>query len=103
MYILKYLIILFDIVILTGAHIKFTNLKCVELDKPFATIPICKLKLVRRGVVSLEIYVKLHQVPVNNVSVSIIDSNNHFIIDFFLISATLSALKESQWLSTFSL
>lgn len=56
---------------MTKAEFKFTNLKCIEYDKSFATIPICKLKLVKRGVVALNIRVNLHQVPVNNVSVSI--------------------------------
>ncbi|XP_037823176.1 uncharacterized protein LOC119611597 [Lucilia sericata] len=54
----------------TYGHYKFTNVKCLEYDKPFATIPICKLKIVQRGVVAFDLHVKLHQVPVNNVSVN---------------------------------
>lgn len=48
---------------------KFTNVKCLEYDKPFATIPVCRLRMVRRGVVGLNLNVTLHQLPVTNVSV----------------------------------
>ncbi|KNC34642.1 hypothetical protein FF38_13457, partial [Lucilia cuprina] len=53
------------------ACVKFTNIKCLEYDKPFASIQICKLKLVARAVVAMNLHVKLHQVPVNNVSIHV--------------------------------
>ncbi|KAI8115786.1 hypothetical protein CVS40_12058 [Lucilia cuprina] len=55
--------------IIIGRH--FTNIKCLEYDKPFASIQICKLKLVARAVVAMNLHVKLHQVPVNNVSIHV--------------------------------
>ncbi|XP_065359849.1 uncharacterized protein LOC135953773 [Calliphora vicina] len=67
---MRYLVLL-NLIVLTHGDFKLTNLKCIEFDKPFATIPICILKVVQRGVVGLDLHVKLHQIPVNNVSVNI--------------------------------
>ncbi|KNC27752.1 hypothetical protein FF38_03126 [Lucilia cuprina] len=64
-------IIIFNLIILSKGLFKFTNIKCEEYDKPFATIPLCKLKVVRRGVVGFNLIVALHQVPVNNVSMNL--------------------------------
>ncbi|KNC27750.1 hypothetical protein FF38_03128 [Lucilia cuprina] len=57
--------------LLSQAHFKFTNFKCIELDKSFLTIPICKLKLIQRGVVAMELHFKLHKIPVNNVTIHV--------------------------------
>lgn len=62
----------FHIVSITQADLKFTNLKCLEFDKPFASIPICRLKIVQRGITAMDLNVKLHKIPVNNVSVSMV-------------------------------
>ncbi|XP_065369033.1 uncharacterized protein LOC135961461 [Calliphora vicina] len=70
MSLLKSSIILINLVFMAHGYFKFSNLKCLELDKSFATIPICKLKVMQRGVVALEVYVKLHQDPVTNVSIN---------------------------------
>lgn len=69
MYLLKRCLVLLNLIVLTLAAFKFINLKCIEFDTTFATIPICKLKMVQRGVVGLDLHVKLHKIPVNNVSV----------------------------------
>ncbi|XP_075167906.1 uncharacterized protein LOC142240072 [Haematobia irritans] len=53
------------------SDIRFTNLKCVEFHPDFATFSICRLNMVQRGVVALNIHVKLLQVPVNNVSINL--------------------------------
>uniref|UniRef100_A0A1I8NJ66 Uncharacterized protein n=1 Tax=Musca domestica TaxID=7370 RepID=A0A1I8NJ66_MUSDO len=47
---------------------KITRVQCLELDKPFATIPKCHLKALSRYMSAFSIHVVLHQVPVNNVS-----------------------------------
>lgn len=52
---------------------KITNVKCKEFDKAFSTISLCDLKLVTRGVVSLNINIKLHKTPVDNVMVRTIE------------------------------
>ncbi|CAD7006275.1 unnamed protein product [Ceratitis capitata] len=53
------------------SRIKFTNLQCVALDKPFADFAYCKLKALARDKVALSLRVKLFQVPVNNVSLNV--------------------------------
>lgn len=51
-------------------NIKLTKLQCEEYDKPVASFRTCRLKALDRRRVALHIHVELHQVPVNNVSVS---------------------------------
>ncbi|XP_037944249.1 uncharacterized protein LOC119677052 [Teleopsis dalmanni] len=53
------------------AAVKLTNIKCVEFDRPFASFNDCRLKIIQRGIVALNLHVVLHQVPVNNVSVNV--------------------------------
>ncbi|CAD7006276.1 unnamed protein product [Ceratitis capitata] len=53
------------------SSIKFTNLECVPLDKPFADFHHCKLKALSRDKVALSLRVNLFQVPVNNVSLNL--------------------------------
>lgn len=79
----KYLIVIFASSLafsLTIATVKFTNIKCEELQPSFATISKCKLKMVQRGVAALDIYVKLNQLPVTNVSVRYIYFNHLFYL-----------------------
>lgn len=52
--------------------VKFTKFECLAFDKPFADIPKCQLKALSRNKIALNLHVRLHQVPVNNVSVSFI-------------------------------
>ena len=61
--------VLFSVISLSKGSFTFTNLKCEVYDKPFAAIPICRLKLIKRGVAALNILAKLHQVPVRNITV----------------------------------
>lgn len=66
----KYLILIFaSYLALAIATVKFTNIKCEELQPIFATIPKCKLKMVQRGIAALDIHVKLLKLPVHNISV----------------------------------
>lgn len=51
--------------------LKFTKLECKSLDKSFADFNKCYLKAIRRDTVALNIHIRLFQVPVYNVSVSI--------------------------------
>ncbi|XP_011186733.1 uncharacterized protein LOC105214790 [Zeugodacus cucurbitae] len=53
------------------AYIKFTNVKCVTYDKPFADFRQCNLKALSRNTVAFSLHVQLFQVPVNNVSVNL--------------------------------
>ncbi|XP_061402680.1 uncharacterized protein LOC133338527 [Musca vetustissima] len=46
-------------------------MKCYDHDPAFARFEICKLKVVRRGVVSLNVRVGLYQTPVTNTSINI--------------------------------
>ncbi|XP_046808412.1 uncharacterized protein LOC111682575 [Lucilia cuprina] len=50
--------------------VKFTKFECFAFDKPFADIPKCYLKALARDKVALNLHVRLHQVPVPNVSVN---------------------------------
>lgn len=63
--------IFLNLVYLAKSDFKLTNIKCIEYDKPFATIPICKLNVIKRGLVVFNMRVILHQVPVTNISVGI--------------------------------
>ncbi|XP_036337065.1 uncharacterized protein LOC118747182 [Rhagoletis pomonella] len=53
------------------AFIKLTNVVCKSFDKPFADFRSCRLTVVKRGVIALSLYVKLFQLPVNNVSINV--------------------------------
>lgn len=64
------LIILLEFLVFINAEYKLTNLKCLEHDKQFATISQCTLKVVKRNLVAFDLYVKLHKIPVNNITVS---------------------------------
>ncbi|XP_014094475.3 uncharacterized protein [Bactrocera oleae] len=48
---------------------KMTNVKCYSPDESFAKFKTCRLKAVRRNTNELSIYVKLLQVPINNVKI----------------------------------
>ncbi|XP_029405019.2 uncharacterized protein LOC115065931 [Bactrocera dorsalis] len=51
--------------------VKFTNVNCITLDKPFADFAYCKLKALSRDKVALSLRVKLFEIPVNNVSLNV--------------------------------
>lgn len=63
------ILILFHLILTIKGLFKLTNIKCMEYDKTFATIPQCELKVIRRGVSAFNLNVTLHQIPVNNVTV----------------------------------
>lgn len=48
---------------------KITRVECKEFDKAFASITICYLKALSRYKSAFSLYVALHQVPVDNVTV----------------------------------
>ncbi|XP_037955216.1 uncharacterized protein LOC119685087 [Teleopsis dalmanni] len=50
--------------------IKLTNVKCNDYDKSFLEYKNCELKVLKRSIIALNVYVKLHQVPVYNVTVN---------------------------------
>ncbi|XP_013106474.1 uncharacterized protein LOC106086371 [Stomoxys calcitrans] len=50
---------------------KFTNIKCLEHDVSFSRFEICRLKVVGRDVVSLNIKVRLYKSPVTNSTVNL--------------------------------
>ncbi|XP_026840088.1 uncharacterized protein LOC6598745 [Drosophila persimilis] len=49
---------------------KATNIKCQCYDKTFCEFTQCELKVVGRGLVAINIYVKIHQLPVKKVLVN---------------------------------
>ncbi|XP_073821317.1 uncharacterized protein [Musca autumnalis] len=51
--------------------IRFTNLICQDLRPDFSSTQKCRLVVVKRGVISLNVHVKLLQVPVNNITVNL--------------------------------
>ncbi|XP_037821814.1 uncharacterized protein LOC119610592 [Lucilia sericata] len=63
-------VIFISFLALTLSTVRFTNIKCEELRPKFATISKCQLKMVQRGVAALDIYVKLLQIPVTNITVT---------------------------------
>lgn len=63
------LINVLNCVLIVKGLFRLTNVKCIEYDPAFATIPLCELKVIRRGVSAFNLNVTLHKVPVNNVSV----------------------------------
>lgn len=54
--------------------VRFTNIKCAAFHPDFATFQQCQLKVIARGVIGLNVHVKLWQLPVNNISVRIYDN-----------------------------
>ncbi|XP_019892851.2 uncharacterized protein LOC101898024 [Musca domestica] len=50
---------------------RFTNLKCEDLRLDFSVFEECRLAVVKRDVISLNINVKLMQVPVTNITVNL--------------------------------
>ncbi|XP_065361942.1 uncharacterized protein LOC135955520 [Calliphora vicina] len=70
MYLKCLVVILSSVLALTLGNARFTNIKCEVLDPQFANLPKCQLKMVQRGVAALDIYVKLFQLPLNNISVT---------------------------------
>ncbi|XP_075150326.1 uncharacterized protein LOC142224442 [Haematobia irritans] len=65
------LLILWSILWPIESDVRFTNLKCEEYHPEFATFLKCRLRVVRRGLISLNVNVKLLQVPVSNVTVNL--------------------------------
>uniref|UniRef100_A0A1I8Q0N2 MD-2-related lipid-recognition domain-containing protein n=1 Tax=Stomoxys calcitrans TaxID=35570 RepID=A0A1I8Q0N2_STOCA len=66
----KFLVLCICVIVCWG-ELRFTNLKCNEFHKEFATFEECRLKMVKRGLVALNLHVKLYQLPVNNISVNL--------------------------------
>ncbi|XP_023158871.1 uncharacterized protein LOC101450628, partial [Ceratitis capitata] len=52
---------------LIAAYIKFTNIKCIALDKSFVAFPQCELKALSRNQAALSMITKLSQLPVENI------------------------------------
>ncbi|XP_075151056.1 uncharacterized protein LOC142225164 [Haematobia irritans] len=54
-----------------GPAFKFTNLKCQEYDRDFSQFEYCRLKVVGRGIVSMNLKVVMFKTPINNITVNI--------------------------------
>ncbi|XP_065369070.1 uncharacterized protein LOC135961499 [Calliphora vicina] len=52
-------------------YYKFTNVQCEDHDLKFSHFQTCNLKVVRRGVVALNIHVNLLKTPVTNSTINI--------------------------------
>ncbi|KAI8115694.1 hypothetical protein CVS40_12195 [Lucilia cuprina] len=71
MNLIKATLILLNLIIFSHGYYRLTNLKCLEFDKPFATIPICRLKMVKRNIAAMDLHAKIHKGPVDNVTVNV--------------------------------
>ncbi|XP_013105957.2 uncharacterized protein LOC106086003 [Stomoxys calcitrans] len=49
---------------------KFTNIKCQDHDLNFSRSEVCRLKVIGRGLVSLNVRVGLYKTPVTNVTLN---------------------------------
>ncbi|XP_019892849.2 uncharacterized protein LOC109612853 [Musca domestica] len=54
-----------------GLKLRFTNVKCEDLSPDFCRFQKCRLAVIKRDVIALNIDVKLLKVPVNNVTVNL--------------------------------
>ncbi|XP_073811934.1 uncharacterized protein [Musca autumnalis] len=50
--------------------VRFTNIKCQTFHPEFATFEKCNLKVIGRGIIGLNVYVKMWHLPVDNISVN---------------------------------
>ncbi|XP_017156898.2 uncharacterized protein LOC108165373 [Drosophila miranda] len=53
------------------SHVTFTNLKCSSLDEKFMEFSTCQIKAVNRSHKYLDIYTKIHQLPINTAWVKV--------------------------------
>ncbi|XP_039480595.1 uncharacterized protein LOC120444734 [Drosophila santomea] len=49
---------------------RHTNVKCEVLDKSFVEFPICNLKVLGRGIIAENVYIKILKLPVEKISVN---------------------------------
>ncbi|XP_075151054.1 uncharacterized protein LOC142225163 [Haematobia irritans] len=54
-----------------GPAFKFTNLKCQDHDRDSSQFEYCRLKVVGRGIVSMNLKVVMFKTPINNITVNI--------------------------------
>ncbi|XP_059221397.1 uncharacterized protein LOC106094117 [Stomoxys calcitrans] len=59
------------IIMQAKSSFKFTNLKCLDHDVNFSRFEVCRLKVIGRGVVTLNIKVALYKTPVTNSTLNI--------------------------------
>ncbi|XP_061401906.1 uncharacterized protein LOC133337715 [Musca vetustissima] len=64
------LLIVVTIDLNSNIALRFTNIKCKSFHPEFSTFEKCNLRVIGRGIIGVNIYVKLWQLPVNNVSVN---------------------------------
>ncbi|XP_075150400.1 uncharacterized protein LOC142224506 [Haematobia irritans] len=55
----------------TKSWVRFTNYKCNTFDPSFVTFEKCELKVIGRGIIALNTHIKLHKVPMTNITVSL--------------------------------
>lgn len=49
---------------------RFTNIGCESYDLEFSQFKNCRLKLIGRGVVGINVYIRLLKLPIDNIMVS---------------------------------
>lgn len=64
-----FLVTLFWFQVVNCISVKFKNLECKDFDKPFGDIQECRLKILGRNMVGLNLRVRLYQGPVKNITV----------------------------------
>ncbi|XP_011213912.3 uncharacterized protein LOC105233507 [Bactrocera dorsalis] len=65
----KTILLLAIIIGCAEAKFKITNVKCLSTNESFAKFKTCRLKAVRRNINELSVYVKLLQLPIDNVKI----------------------------------
>ncbi|XP_075150328.1 uncharacterized protein LOC142224443 [Haematobia irritans] len=65
------LLILWSVLWPIETNVRFTNLKCESYRPDFARFLTCRLKVVRRGIISLHVNAKLLQPPVTNITLNL--------------------------------
>ena len=51
--------------------VKFKNIICNSYNTTFAIFSMCNLKVIKRNVVALNVYMKLNKLPISNIMVII--------------------------------
>uniref|UniRef100_A0A1I8Q8T4 MD-2-related lipid-recognition domain-containing protein n=1 Tax=Stomoxys calcitrans TaxID=35570 RepID=A0A1I8Q8T4_STOCA len=70
-FLLANIVALHLIIMQAKSAFKFTNLKCLDHDVNFSRFEICRLKVIGRGVITLNIKVALYKTPVTNSTLNI--------------------------------
>lgn len=94
------LILFTTLQVCTAVKMKLTNVHCESLDESLIKFRICRLKVIRRGVIALTIHAQLLQVVTDAVvrRQIIFKASQTKLIGLSYISGQWCILQKSQWL-----